>query len=338
MSKGLGRGLSSLFAVYDDKNNENAPKNEEKKPDLLHNADNLLDKYQKKSTVDKSENTEFLKEKSNIEQKLKVAEEELRNNSTKQLEITRLIANPEQPRKTFDQEALKELSQSIKVHGIIQPIIVVQKGENYQIIAGERRFRAAKMAGLKTVPVIIKNYNEQQIREISLIENLQREDLNPIETAMAIKQLMDNYGFTQDEIAAKIGKSRPVIANSLRLLSLEPEVLTLVEKGKLLPGIARAIISLSRDQQIALAKKACDDKMTAREVEKEVQEQLRPEVVATKKSTPLSMELMSIRDDLQQVFGTKVTILGSDKKGRIYFDYYNPDDLDRIYGLINKLK
>ncbi len=356
MSKGLGRGLSSLFAVYEKdnkpQNEEKAVKIEEKKPeiiekkaepiekklDILNNADNLLEKYQRKSTVEKVDNTKFVKEKTDLEQKLKVADEELRSNSTKQIPLNKIVTNPDQPRKSFDQEALKELAQSIKEHGVIQPIIVVQKGENYQIIAGERRYRAAKIAGLGAIPVIVRSYNEQQIREIALIENLQREDLNPIETAIAIKQLIDNYGFTQDEVANKIGKSRPVIANTLRLLSLEPEVLTLVEKGKLMPAIARAIITLPRDEQIALAKKACDDKMTARDVEKAVQEMLRPEVAVAKKSAPMSMELMSIREDFQQVFGTKVTILGNDKKGRIYLDYYNQDDLDRIYLLINKLK
>ena len=343
MSKGLGRGLSSLFAVYDEnktvqKEQPQKPKTEEKKLDILHNADSLLEKYQKKVPVEKVDDTKFLKEKEVLEQKLKVADEEIRTNATRQIPINKLITNPDQPRKNFNQEALKELAQSIKEHGIIQPIIAVPKDENYLIIAGERRYRAAKIAGLKAIPVIVRNYNDREIREIALIENLQREDLNPIETAMAIKQLIDNYGFTQDEVAAKIGKSRPVVANTLRLLSLEPEVLTLVEKGKLLPAIARAIITLPREQQIALAKKACDDKMTARDVEKTVQETLRPEVTMTKKSTPLSMELLSIKEDLQQVFGTKVTILGNDKKGRIYLDYYNQDDLDRIYSLINKLK
>ncbi len=343
MSKGLGRGLSSLFAVYDEnktvqKEQPQKPKTEEKKLDILHNADSLLEKYQKKVPVEKVDDTKFLKEKEVLEQKLKVADEEIRTNATRQIPINKLITNPDQPRKNFNQEALKELAQSIKEHGIIQPIIAVPKGENYLIIAGERRYRAAKIAGLKAIPVIVRNYNDREIREIALIENLQREDLNPIETAMAIKQLIDNYGFTQDEVAAKIGKSRPVVANTLRLLSLEPEVLTLVEKGKLLPAIARAIITLPREQQIVLAKKACDDKMTARDVEKTVQETLRPEVTMTKKSTPLSMELLSIKEDLQQVFGTKVTILGNDKKGRIYLDYYNQDDLDRIYSLINKLK
>lgn len=347
MSKGLGRGLSSLFAVYDNEPKQKTPEKTEKKedlvekkPDILSNADNLLEKYKtKKVETPEPENTEFLKEKENLEQKIKNASAEMYTSSgVRQIAINRLMPNPDQPRKSFNQDLLKELAQSIKEHGIIQPIVVVPRGENYIIIAGERRYRASKIAGLKTIPVIIKDYNEQQMREIALIENLQREDLNPIETAMAIKQLIDLYGFTQEEIAQKLGKSRPVIANTLRLLTLEPEVLTLVEKGKLQPGIARAIITLPREQQLQMAKKACDDKMTAREVEKSVQEITKPEVAAAKKSNSLSLELISLRDDMQQTFGTKVTILGNDKKGRIYFDYYNKDDLDRIYELVKKLK
>ena len=358
MNKGLGRGLSSLFAIYEDepkkevkkeqkteikeqkKTEEEISPQEKLKSDILSNADNLLEKYKQKTTpVIEKENTEFLKEKENLEKKLKtVSDEMFASATTRQIPINRLQPNSDQPRKSFDQEALKELAQSIKEHGVIQPIIAVARGENYIIIAGERRYRASKIAGLKTVPVIVRDYSDSEMREIALIENLQREDLNPIETAIAIKQLIDLYGFTQDELAQKLGKSRPVIANTLRLLSLEPEVLTLVEKGKLQPGIARAIITLPREQQILMAKKASDGKMTAREVEKAVQELIRPEVVKAKKQNSLSLELISMREDMQQVFGTKVTILGNNKKGRIYFDYYNKDDLDRIYDLINKLK
>ncbi len=346
-SKGLGRGLSSLFAIYDDDKEKEKeptpvkkPEKTEVKNDILSNADNLLEKYKaKKQPVQEPENTAFVKEKANLEEKIKTLSDEMfPSTGARQISINRLMPNPDQPRKSFNQEALKELAQSIKEHGVIQPIIAVPRGENYIIIAGERRFRASKIAGLKSVPVIVKEYTDQEMREIALIENLQREDLNPIETAIAIKQLIDLYGFTQDQIATKLGKSRPVITNTLRLLNLEPEVLTLVEKGKLQPAIARAIITLPREQQIALAKKACDGKMTAREVEKIVQEFNQPEATKAKKAQNLSLELISLRDDMQQIFGTKISILGNDKKGRIYFDYYNKDDLERIYDLIQKLK
>ena len=346
-SKGLGRGLSSLFAIYDDDKEKEKeptpvkkPEKTEVKNDILSNADNLLEKYKaKKQPVQEQENTAFVKEKANLEEKIKTLSDEMfPSTGARQISINRLMPNPDQPRKSFNQEALKELAQSIKEHGVIQPIIAVPRGENYIIIAGERRFRASKIAGLKSVPVIVKEYTDQEMREIALIENLQREDLNPIETAIAIKQLIDLYGFTQDQIATKLGKSRPVITNTLRLLNLEPEVLTLVEKGKLQPAIARAIITLPREQQIALAKKACDGKMTAREVEKIVQEFNQPEATKAKKAQNLSLELISLRDDMQQIFGTKISILGNEKKGRIYFDYYNKDDLERIYDLIQKLK
>ena len=316
-SKGLGRGLSSLFAIYDDDKEKEKeptpvkkPEKTEVKNDILSNADNLLEKYKaKKQPVQEQENTAFVKEKANLEEKIKTLSDEMfPSTGARQISINRLMPNPDQPRKSFNQEALKELAQSIKEHGVIQPIIAVPRGENYIIIAGERRFRASKIAGLKSVPVIVKEYTDQEMREIALIENLQREDLNPIETAIAIKQLIDLYGFTQDQIATKLGKSRPVITNTLRLLNLEPEVLTLVEKGKLQPAIARAIITLPREQQIALAKKACDGKMTAREVEKIVQEFNQPEATKAKKAQNLSLELISLRDDMQQIFGTKISI------------------------------
>ena len=351
MSKGLGRGLSSLFAIYEEEPKKEQPikkveKMEEKpekltkKDDILNHADDLLSKYQNKKTETEQTNRVFEEQKLVLEQKLSKANEEMYQNSiiAKQVPINKIQPNPDQPRKTFDQEALKDLAQSIKEHGIIQPIIAVYNGENYIIIAGERRYRASKIAGLKTMPVIVKDYTEQQKKEIALIENLQREDLNPIETAVAIKQLIDNYGFTQDEVAIKIGKSRPVITNTLRLLNLEPEVVTLIEKGKLSPAIGKVIVTLPRDQQISLAKKSCDGKMTSKEVEEAVHNLLKPDSVQIKKAIPMSAELLSLREDMQQVFGTKVTVLGNDKKGRIYLDYYNRDDLDRIYSLLQKLK
>ncbi|MBR4270356.1 MAG: ParB/RepB/Spo0J family partition protein [Clostridia bacterium] len=384
MSKRLGRGLSSLFAVYDDdKNNkkskhfddDNTQKNinnntsysndfdnkidEESQDftigyvgadvdngamsydssDTLSTANGLLEKYKPQVKTTESINDSYETQKTNLEQKLKVANEEMYpETTTKQVSVSLLQPYTDQPRKNFDPDALHELAQSIKEHGIIQPIIAVEKDGKYVIIAGERRFRAGKLAGLKTMPVIVKNYTDSEMREVALIENLQREDLNPIETATAIKQLIDIYGFTQDEVADKIGKSRPSITNTLRLLNLEPEVLTLVEKGRLQAGLARAMIVLPREDQIALAKKASDGKMTAREVEKIVQEKISPELNKKKKTESLSLELISMKEDMQQVFGTKVSIIGNNKKGRIYLDYYNQIDLDRIFDLVNILK
>ncbi len=249
-----------------------------------------------------------------------------------EIEISSIFANPNQPRKVFDQTALQELADSIAKHGVIMPIIVNKSGDRYMIIAGERRFRASKLAGLSTVPVIVKNYNERQIKEISLIENLQREDLNPIEAATAMRSLMDDYGLTQEDLADRIGKSRPAIANTLRLLSLSPEVIKLVANGALSAGHARALISVPQVDQIRLAEEAVKGGSSVRDVEKMVKDYFTPpeEKVKKKVKQELSAELKELVMDMQRVFGTKVNAIGNDRKGRIYIDYYTRDDLDRL--------
>ena len=261
-------------------------------------------------------------------------------NSTNEIDISKLIANPNQPRKKFDETALQELANSIRVHGVIQPLVVNdQKDGTYLIIAGERRYRASKMAGLETVPCIIKDYSEKQIKEISIIENLQREDLNPIESARAIKQLMDEYKMTQEAVSERIGVSRPNIANTLRLLSLCPEVLNLVENGKLSAGHARCLVPIQDyNSQIKLAMSASDNKMTVRDLEKAVKNLLKPRDATKTQQAEQSLELKELVNEMQRTFSTKVSVIGNDKKGRIYIDYYSRDDLDRIAELIQLLK
>ncbi len=255
-----------------------------------------------------------------------------------EVDIKLVDPNKNQPRKTFNAESLKEMADSIRQHGIIQPLVVNEQNGRYMIIAGERRFRGAIIAGLKTVPVVVKHYTEKQIKEVSLIENLQREDLNPVESAKAIRELMDVYGFTQESVADRIGKSRPAIANTLRLLSLTPEVLSLVEKGKLSAGHARCLVTITNtDAQLKLALAACDNKMTVRDLEKAVKDFFNPKSIVKKQAPEQSLELKALANNMKRVFSTKVTILGNDKKGRIYIDYYNSDDLDRIHLLIDKL-
>ncbi len=264
-------------------------------------------------------------------------EEEQAN--AKEMPVSRISANPNQPRKNFDEKALKELADSIRQHGVIMPIVVNDNHNGtYMIIAGERRFRAAKLANLSTIPVVIRDYSEREIKEISLIENLQREDLNPIEAASAMKQLMSDYKLTQDELAERIGKSRPAVANTLRLLNLCPEVIMLVAEGKLSAGHARTIVPLPPEDQIEFAKEAIKNQSSVRELEKKVRAyNIPPEIMEerrNKKRAIASVELKSLIDRMRFVFRTKVSLIGNDKKGRIYIDYYSQDDLDRINEII----
>ena len=266
-------------------------------------------------------------------------DEEGDNRAVTEVDINSVFANPNQPRKVFDETALNELASSISKHGVIMPIIVNRSGNKYMIIAGERRFRASKIAGLKNIPVIVKNYSERQIKEISLIENLQREDLNPIESATAMRSLMNDYGLTQEELADRIGKSRPSIANTLRLLTLSPEVIKMVATGELSAGHARALITMPSPDQQKLAKEVIKTGMSVRDVENKVKEFFTPPEEKEKKKRPeQSAELKEFVNRFQRVLGTKVNAIGNDNKGRIYVDYYQRDDLDRISDIINFLE
>lgn len=265
-------------------------------------------------------------------------EEERKN--AEDMKIDLITANPNQPRKNFDEQALQELAESIKKHGVIMPIVVNDNGDGtYMIIAGERRFRASKLAGKNTIPVVIRKYSEREIKEISLIENLQREDLNPIEAATAMKQLMVDYKLTQDELAERIGKSRPAIANTLRLLNLTPEVMMMVAEGKLSAGHARTIVLLPAEDQIKFASDAIKNQTSVRELEKKVRAyNIPPEVLDEKKKKKralASIELKQLVERMRFTFRTKVSLIGTDKKGRIYIDYYSRDDLDRISEILD---
>ncbi len=261
------------------------------------------------------------------------------NKGVEEMDIDSVIPNPDQPRKNFDEELLKELAISIKRYGVIQPITVVKSGLKYIIIAGERRYRASKLAGLKQIPVIVKDYSEKECKEIALIENLQREDLNPIEEAMAFRKLIDEYDLSQEELANNLGKSRPAIANSLRLLTLHPEVQRLVVDGRLSAGHARCLVAVKDfDVQLKYANAAADKKMSVRELEMMVNAYLNPSSDTPKKTIKLTQELKEFVNDMQRIFATKVKIVGNEEKGRIYMDYYTKDDLQRIYELMDSLK
>lgn len=259
-------------------------------------------------------------------------------NEPKQVEIGLIDRNPDQPRKIFDDEALSELASSIKQHGVIQPIIVKEVDGRYVIIAGERRWRASRLAGLKTIPCVIKDYTEQEISEIAIIENLQREDLNPIESAKAIKNLINQYNLTQDEVADKIGKSRPAVANTIRLLSLPEQIITLVEQNKLTAGHARALLAIentAKQKEIAIA--IIEKGLTVRDVENIIKNLNKPKTEPPKQKEK-SLELKDFENKIKRVFSTSVAIKGNDNKGKIVIDYYSIDDLNRIYEILLSLQ
>ena len=260
------------------------------------------------------------------------------NECIREIDINEVIPNPDQPRKNFDPEAIKELSKTIKKYGLIQPIIAILDRNKYVIVAGERRYRAAQLAGLKTVPVIVKNLTRKQIDEIALIENIQRQNLNAIEEANAYKKFIDDYSLTQEELAKNIGKSRVYVTNSMRLLGLPEEVKKMVEMGRLSAGHARALLGIEDEMlQITMAKAACDKQMSVRQVEILVHNKNNPK--DKKKAKPiLSIELKQLVRTMERVFATHVTLQGNDQKGRFYIDYYTPDDLERIIELIEKLR
>lgn len=255
----------------------------------------------------------------------------------KMISLSLIDPNKEQPRKKFDEESLKELADSIKVHGVLQPILVVKRNERYLIVAGERRWRASKLAGIKEIPCIVEEFTNAEIKEISIIENLQRKDLTPIEEAKAIKELIDEFGWTQEVVAERLGKSRPAISNTLRILSLEPEVIEMIENGKLSAGHAKSLVVVTdRDAQIRLAKQVCDKKLTVRDLEQAVKNKKHKN--SSNSSGAISNEFHELIMDMQRVFGTKVSVIGAENRGRIYIDYFSKDDLDRIYELIEILK
>lgn len=254
------------------------------------------------------------------------------------INIAYIHPNQYQPRKQFDEDSLKELSESIKQHGVIQPIIVRKVDSGYQIVAGERRWRAAKIAGLSEIPAIVKDFDDLQVMEIALIENLQREDLNPIEEAKAYKALIEQFNLTQEEISKKIGKSRSVIANSIRLLNLDDRVQEMLVKGDITIGHAKVILSLpNKNLQYEAAKKVVEENLNVRETENLVKNLLRKNEKNSQKtkSNKIDVHIKEIEDNLCSFLGTKVKISQKSKdRGIIQIEYYSEEDLTRIIEII----
>lgn len=262
--------------------------------------------------------------------------EEQLTNAVMQIKITDVIPNENQPRRHFDDEALRELAESIKEHGVVQPIIVKKMEDGYTIIAGERRWRASRIAGLKMIPAIVKDCSQVEIMEIALIENLQREDLNAMEESYAYKSLMEEYHMTQEEIARRIGKSRPAIANSLRLVHLPDKIKELLMNGSLSAGHARALLAIEGEKkQLEIAEKIIDQQLNVRQVEKLAKEK-NEHPVKRKKSDTTDIEIKEIENRLMAKLGTKTKINHKKNKGTIEIEYYSNEELDRLIEILEK--
>ena len=280
-----------------------------------------------------------INEKSEKTEKQKKTEEKSGGETI--VNITKVEPNREQPRKNFDEDALEELAESIKQFGLLQPILVQDRKTYYEIIAGERRWRAAKKAGLKEVPVIIKNLSEQEIVEISLIENIQRENLNPIEEAQAYKRLLTEFNLKQDEVAERVAKSRTAVTNSMRLLKLCDDVQQMVIEGMISTGHARALISIEDpEQQYNIAQQIFDEKLSVRDGEKLVQNLNKPAKVSSKKETidkSLEAVYQDIEENLKQKLSTKVSITSKGNgAGKLEIEFYSHDDLERLMDLLSR--
>lgn len=256
------------------------------------------------------------------------------------VKINQVEPNRDQPRKEFDEDALLELADSIKQFGILQPLLVQKKKDYYEIIAGERRWRAAKLAGIKEVPVVIKTYTDQEIVEISLIENIQRENLNPIEEAMAYKRLLEEFSLKQDEVAERVSKSRTAVTNSMRLLKLSARVQQMIVDDMITTGHARALLAIDEEeQQYAIANKIFDEKLSVRETEKLVKALKNPKKVQKPEKPEHTFIYDNLEEKMKSIIGTKVNVSPkTNGKGKIEIEYYSEDELERIFDLIMSIK
>ena len=283
------------------------------------------------------EEVEQVKKKVSKSSKAKKKEEKPEKELT--LPIDKIEPNPDQPRNQFDEDTLQELADSIKQYGMLQPILVTPRDDFYEIIAGERRWRAAKLAGLNEVPVMIRKYSENEVVEIALIENIQRDNLNPIEEAMAYKRLMEEFQLKQDEVAGKVSKSRAAITNSLRLLKLDPRVQKMLEEEMISTGHARALLAISnKDQQYEIAQKVFDEKLSVRDIEKLVKDLKKIKKDKKEEKNVHDILYTQLEESLKQILGSKVSIKNrKNNKGKIEIEYYSQDELERIVDMIKSI-
>lgn len=316
---GLGKGLDSMIPILDSTATKKKTGRTAIDKEALQNAAKEAHKHQK-------EKMEF---------------EGKPGEQVQIVKLTKVEPSREQPRKQFDADALQELAESIKQFGVLQPLLVQKKEDYYEIIAGERRWRASKLAGLKEVPVIVKEFTEQEAVEISLIENIQREDLNPIEEAMAYKRLMEEFHLKQDAIAERVSKSRTAVTNSMRLLKLDDRVQQMLIDEMISTGHARALLALeSKDAQAEAAVKVFDEKLSVRETERLVKELLNPVQKKEEKPKNQAEELVykNLEEKIKQIIGSKVAInRRTDNKGKIEIEYYSQEELERIVELLETI-
>ncbi len=313
-SRGLGKGLDALFGDME--------------VDILKND--------KQDALDEKKAAVSVNEASTAAPAEKSVKEENNTGDILYVDINDIKPNTNQPRKTFDEEKLEDLAASIKEHGLIQPIVLRSVGAGYEIVAGERRWRAARKVGVKKIPCIVRELSDEENMLLSIIENMQREDLNPIEEAEGLNQMIDTYGLTQDQVSKSVGKSRPYITNCLRLLKLPEAIREFVADGLLSAGHARAIVSAgTKEKQIALAEKAVKEGLSVRQIEKLAKESKTGKTKA--KQREKSADVKRVENDLKEVLGTRVTLNQKGKKGKIEIEYYSKDDLERLIELLKTL-
>lgn len=298
-----------------------------KKKGLGKGLDSLIPAGNSAKTVSKS--SEMVSQSSEVSEK-----------GEKMVKINMVEPNRDQPRRNFEEDSLLELADSIKQFGVLQPLIVRKRNDYYEIIAGERRWRAAKLAGIKEIPVIVKDYSEQEIVEIALIENIQRENLNPIEEAMAFKRLLTEFNLKQDEVAERVSKSRTAVTNSMRLLKLNEKVQQMIVDDMISTGHARALLAIDDpEQQYQLANKIFDEKLSVREIEKLIKELKNPKKPKPKKIIENSFIYEDIGNKMKQVLGTKVNVTSKGNgKGKIEIEYYSDEELERMFEMIMSLQ
>ncbi len=316
-NRGLGKGLGAIFG--EDVVRESSPK------------------YVSRETSESQENNDNQELRKYKTVRIPPEEEPGKEFMVK---LSQIEPNSEQPRKNFDQEQIQELADSMKKYGVLQPLLVQKKENHYEIIAGERRWRAAREAGLREVPVVVKEYSKQQAMEISLIENVQRADLNPVEEAMAYQKLMQEFDLTQEEIAERVSKNRATITNSIRLLKLNEKVQEMLVQGQLSSGHARALLSLEdKEAQYQMAQKVAEEKLSVRDVEKMVKAFNKPKNTKKKEEKDISFIFKDLEERMKQVLGTKVNINCRDNnKGKVEIEYYSQAELERIVELLESIR